>query len=321
MKQIIKPGALAPAWDAQALYDKAERYIQQAQALNKDDWDYALWTSLSLELLARAALSNVHPALLAEQEKDKSGANLISALGFPSFESNSAPKSIAVSEVFNRLAALLPDFHKENASFGTQHIGRRNAELHSGEPAFDGLKSATWQPKFYQTCKVLLESMGKTLEEFVGADEAKAAEAVMAAAADESAKAVKGDLAAHQKVWGSKEEKDRETLMAQALLWANRQAGHRVKCPACNSAALVSGEPVTPATQKLEDDIITERQEYLPTHFECVACGLKINGLSRLAVVDLADRYVNTKHYDAAEYYATQQDEWYGYEEDNNEPF
>lgn len=316
---MIKPGALASVWEAQALYDKAERYIQQAQALNKDGWDYALWTSLSMELLARAALSNVHPALLAEQ--DKSGGNLISALGFPLFESGSAPKSIAISEVFNRLVVLLPEFHKENASFGTLHTGRRNAELHSGELAFDGLKSATWQPKFYQTCQVLLESMGKTLEEFVGADEAKAAEAVMAAAADESAKAVKGDVAAHQKVWEGKEEKERETLTAQALLWASRQAGHRVTCPACNSASLVSGEPVAPATQTLEDDIIAERQEHLPTHFECVACGLKINGLSLLAAVDLADRYVNTKHHEAAEYYATQQDEWYGYEEDNNEPF
>ena len=319
MKQIIKPGALTPAWEAQALYDKAERYIQQAQILNKDGWDYALWTSLAIELLARAALSNVHPALLAEQ--DKSGANLINALGFPSFESSSAPKSIAISEVFNRLLVLLPEFHKENANFGTLHTGRRNAELHSGELAFDGLKSATWQPKFYQTCKVLLESMGKTLEEFVGSDEAKAAEAVIGAAADESAKAVKGDVAAHQKVWESKEEKERETLTAQALLWANRQAGHRVLCPACNAAALVSGEPVAPVTQKLEDNIITERQEYLPTHFECVACSLKINGLSRLAAVDLADRYVNTKRHDAAEYYARQQDDWYGYEEDNNEPF
>jgi hypothetical protein len=316
---MIKSEALAPAWDAQALYDKAERYIQQAQALNKDGWDYALWTSLSMELLARAALSNVHPALLAEH--DKAGTNLKSALGLPSIKSNIAPKSIAISEVFNRLADLLPEFHKENANFVDLHIGRRNAELHSGEVPFDGLKSATWQPKFYQTCKVLLESMGKTLEEFVGEDEAKAAEAVMATTADDSAKAVKGDVVAHHKVWEAKDEKEQETLTAQALLWANRQAGHRVLCPACNSAALVSGEPVAPATQKLEDDIIVERQEYLPTHFECVACGLKINGLSRLAAVDRADRYVNTKYHDAAEYYAAQQDDWYGYEEDNNEPF
>lgn len=319
MKQIIKPGVLAQTWDAQALYNKAERYIQQAQALDKDSWEYALWTSLSLELLARAALSNVHPALLAEP--DKNGKNLLSALGFPPFDKKFSATSISVSEAFNRLSVLLPEFHEEYANFGKQHTGRRNAELHSGELAFDGLKSATWQPKFYQACKVLLESMAMTLEQFVGADEAKAAEAVMVAAADESAKAVKGDVSAHQKVWEGKEANEQETLTAQAQLWARRQVGHRVVCPACNSAALVFGEPVAPAAQKLEDDLIVERQEHLPTHFECVACGLKINGLSRLAVVDLADRYVSTRTYDPAEIYAPASDDWGDYEDDNNEPF
>ncbi len=318
MKRTIEPGVLVAAWDPEALYDKAERYIQQAHGLDKDSWDYALWTSLSLELLARAALSNVHPAFLAEP--DKVGSSLASALGFPPFEKKFSPKSIAVSEVFRRLTNLLPDFQVEHESFGIQHTGRRNAELHSGELAFDGLRGATWQPRFYETCQVLLASMGKTLEAFVGADEARAAATMIAAAADESAKAVQGDVEAHRKVWGGKEEAEQAMQAARAELWATRQAGHRVICPACGSRALVSGGPVAPATRKLENDVITERQEYLPTHFECVACGLKINGLSRLAVIGLADRYSNTQEYDAAEYYAPPQDEWEGYEEDNNEP-
>lgn len=318
MKRTIEPGPLPAAWDAQALYDKAERYIQQAQGLDTDGWDYALWSSLSLELLARAALANVHPALLAEH--DKGGSSLASSLGFEPFEKKFAPKSIAVSDVFRRLTALLPAFLAEHESFGIQHTGRRNAELHSGELAFDGLKGATWQPRFYQTCQLLLQSMGKTLEEFVGSDEANAAGALMAAAADESAKAVHGDVEAHRKVWEGKDDAERGTLVAKAELWASRQAGHRVACPACGSPALVVGGPVAPATRKLDDDVITERQAYLPTIFGCIACGLKISGLSRLAVVGLADRYVNTQQYDAAEYYAPPPDEWDGYEEDNNEP-
>ncbi len=48
--------------------------------------------------------------------------------------------------------------------------------------------------------------------------------------------------------------------------------------------------------------------------------GLKINTLAKLAVVGLADRYTNKQEYDAAEYYAPPEDEWAGYEEDNNEP-
>lgn len=318
MKQTISPGVLRTAWDPQALYAKAERYIQQAQGPDTDDWEYALWSSLSLELLARAALANVHPVLLAEP--DRLGSNVISALGFQPLDKKFEPKSIPITEVFRRLAALQPDFLEEYEKFGILHTGRRNAELHSGEIAFDGIKSASWQPRFYRTCEALLTSMGKTLEDFVGTDEAKAAKLLIAADADESAKAVQSDVDAHRKVWDGKGENERATLSKQAELWARRQAGHRVTCPACKSPALVFGSAVSAATRKLDGDAIIERQEYLPTHFECVACGLKITNLSRLAVVKLADRYFNTQEYDAAEYYAPEPDEWAGYEEDNNEP-
>ena len=317
MKQTIEPGALAAAWNPEALYDKAARYMQQAQGLDSDGWDYALWSSLALELLARAALANVHPALLAEP--DRAGSNLVSALGFEPIVKRFSPRSIAVSEVFTRLVAMIPEFSTEHEGFGTLHTGRRNAELHSGEMGFDGVKGASWQPRFYQTCAVLLRSMGLTLEEFVGTDEAKAAEVIMAAAADESAKAVEGDVVAHAKVWQARLEGERAILIAQAEVWATRQAGHRVQCPACGSNALVTGGPVSAPVRKLEGDEIVEKQEYLPSHFECIACGLKIAGLSRLAVVDLGSRFTNTQVYDAAEYYAQSEDEWAGYEEDNNE--
>lgn len=239
-------------------------------------------------------------------------------MGFTPTEEKFAPKSIATSEVFRRLTAILPDFAKEHENFGIQHTGRRNAELHSGELAFDGIKGSFWQPRFYQTSEILLASMRMTLKDFVGEDEAKVAKQLIAAAADDSAKAVKGEVEAHKKVWLAKGDKERTTLGAQASLWASRQAGHRVDCPACASQALVIGEPVTAPVQRLSDGEITETQEYLPNQFECIACGLKIAGLSRLAVVGLSDRYKKTQVYDAAEYYAPD-DNYAGYEDDNNE--
>ncbi|BBB08716.1 hypothetical protein [Sphingopyxis sp. EG6] len=316
MKQTLEPGDLPLTWDAQALYDKAERFVQQAHELAKDSWDYALWTSLSLELLARAALSNVHPALLAEA--DRNASNLISALGFEPVDKFS-PKSIQISEVFRRLRTLLPNFQPEHESFGVLHTGRRNMELHSGDLAFDGIKGSSWQPRYYDTCSVLLESMGLSLTDFVGAAEAKAADALIAAAADKSAMAVKGEVEAHRKVWEAKGDAERAKLIAQSELWASRHTGHRVECPACGSPSLVFGEPVAAATRTLADDIIIDRQEHLPTHFECVACGLRINNLSRLAVVGIADRFTNTQEYDAAQFYAPEEDEWAAYEDDNNE--
>lgn len=317
MKKTVTPTATPPSWDPEGLYLKAQRYVQHMSALDSDDWEYALWSGFSLEFLARAALANVSPALLAET--DKNWASLYHALGFTPTEEKFAPKSIAISEVFNRLTAILPDFTKEHKDFGILHTGRRNTELHTGETAFDGIKGSIWQPRFYQTCKILLSSIGMTLGDFVGEDEAKVAGQLIAAAADDSAKAVKGEVEAHKKVWLAKGEKERSTLVAQASLWATRQAGHRVDCPSCASQALVVGEPVSAPVQRLNDGEITETQEYLPNQFECVACGLKIAGLSRLTVVGLGDRYKKTQVYDAAEYYAPS-DDYAGYEEDNNEP-
>jgi hypothetical protein len=286
LKKTISPAATPATCNPDALYLKAERYVQNMSVLDSDDWEYALWSSLSLEFLARAALANVSPALLAD--RDKSWSSLYHALGFTPTEEKFTPKSIAVSEVFKRLSAILLDFAKEHESFGILHTGRRNAELHSGELAFDAIKGSTWQPQFYQTCEILLASMGMTLMDFVGEDEAKVAKKLIAAAADKSAKAVNGEVEAHKKVWLAKTETERSSLGTQAAVRATRQAGHRVDCPACASQALVVGEPVSAPTQKLDGGEITETQEYLPNQFECIACGLKIGTLSRLTVVGLA---------------------------------
>jgi len=316
LKKTIIPDQTPTTHDPNALFIKAQRYVQQMDALDSDNWEYAFWSSLALELLARAALANVSPALLAES--DKNWSNLYHSLGFKPIEEKFSPKSIAISEVLRRLSSILPEFTKELESFGVQHTGRRNAELHSGEPAFDGIKGSKWQPRFYQTCEVLLASMGMALKDFVGNDEAEVAKKLIEAAADDSAKVVNGEVAAHKKVWLAKTEPDRDILQKQAVVWATRQMGHRVECPACDSQALLSGEPVSAPNQRLNDDEIIETQEYLPVQFECIACGLTISGLSRLSAVGLGDRYKKKQTYDAAEYYAPE-DEWADFEDDNNE--
>ncbi|MBD9371156.1 hypothetical protein IB238_00695 [Rhizobium sp. ARZ01] len=316
MKQTIAPDATPDTWSPEALLVKAQRYVENMLATDSDKWEYALWSSLSLEFLARAALANVSPALLADN-KD-SWASLFHALGFKPTEARFTPKSISISEVFRRLAAIIPDFSKENADFGILHTGRRNSELHSGEAAFEGVNPSRWQPEFYQASEILLRSMGMSLPDLIGEEEAEVAAKLIDAAADVSAKAVFGDIEAHNKSWNARPEEERLAQAQAAAIWATRQYGHRVVCPACASQALVVGEPVTAPVQKLDDGEITETQEHLPNRFECIACGLKIAGLSRLAAAGLGERYKKTQVYDAAEYYAPQ-DDYSGYEEDNNE--
>lgn len=298
---------------------KAVRYYEEMTSANAGDWNHALWSTLALELTARAALASVSPALLADTS-EKNWSSLYHSLGFEPTETKFVPRSIPIREVLRRLNTIYPDFTSNLEAFCALHIGRRNAELHSGENPFEGVDSASWQPKFYKSCKILLETMGQELSSFVGADEAKAADALIAAAEDEAAKSILGELDAYEKVWLGKTDEERQSLSDTAKVWAAREWGHRVDCPSCGSQALVAGDAVAPPQSKLELDIIVEQQEFLPNRFSCIACGLKASGLNKLHALGLANRFKKTTRYDAADYYAPI-DEMEFYEEDNNEPY
>jgi hypothetical protein len=319
LKKTIEPAETPANWDAEALVAKAQRYVENMQAEDSTTWEHALWSSLALEFLARAALSNVSPALLADVS-EKNWSSLYHSLGFTPKEKLFSPKSIPIADVLRRLGEILPEFDTETERHCKAQIGRRNEELHSGETPFDGLAASSWHAGFYKASQILLSSMAMELKDLVGVEMATTAEKIIAAAADEKAKAVKGDVAAHAKVWEGKDKEDREKLSLAAETWATKQAGHRVSCPACGSQALIHGEPIAAPTQELKDDTIIEKQEYLPAQFECIACGLKIGGYSKLNAIGLGDPFINTEFHDAADYYAPQ-DEYQDYEPDNNEPY
>jgi hypothetical protein len=304
------------AFSADIMLMKAQRYAEQMREVGTYDWRYALWSSLALELLARAALAKVSPVLVADEKK---WTNLLAALGHSPKETKYAPRSISTSEVLKRLGEIFAEF-EEVHSFCVIHTGRRNAELHSGESPFEGVSASKWHSQWYRSCQILLATMGLGLSEFFSSEEVNIALTLIAASADEAAKAVLGDISAHKESWATFNDDDRKRARTIVEFWARREDGHRVPCPSCGENALVTGDPCAAAKIKLEGDTIVESQEHLPNKFECVACKLKINGLSRLTVAGLGDRYVKTTKYDAAAYYAPE-DEYPDFEEDNNEPF
>lgn len=303
-------------WSKDDFLKKAQRYAQIMCAHSRDSWEFAFWSTLTLELLARAALSNVSPTLLADP---KDWNNIYYALGHTPKVARFTPKSINISFVFSRLKDVIPGFTTDHESFAVLHMSRRNEELHSGETPFDSIKNSAWLPSFYETCETLLTSMGETLELLIGADEAEFAKMMVRAANDESAKAIDKIVNAHKILWESKEDGEQKKLENQATVWATRHKGHRVKCPACKNDALVVGAPFAAPIKTMKGDEITEKVQFLPARFECVACGLKISGLSHLASCGLGDAFTTTFVYDAVEYYAPE-DPFEGYEPDFNEP-
>jgi hypothetical protein len=301
-------------WSKDALLAKAQRYAQDMYTNSREDWKFGLESTFVLEFLARAALANISPTLLADS---KTWGNLYYALGHAPNATRFIPKSIDISEVFARLRDTNPAFTTELEGFAAQHINRRNEELHAGSTPFDGL-STHWLARFYETLTVLLSSIEEKLDLLIGEDESKVATQLIAASKDESAKAVAKAIGAHKTVWESTPADEQKKLTHQASVWATRQAGHRVHCPACNNVALVAGTPISEPIRKLDGDLIVEAQEYLPSRFECVACRLKITGLSQLSASGLGSTYKSTSTYDAAEYYAPE-DEYQGFDDDNNE--
>ena len=164
--------------------------------------------------------------------------------------------------------------------------------------------------------------MDEDLEFLFGEEGAKEADTQIQAYKDEAAKSVNGTISAHKTVWEGKGGKEQGSLSKQSELWAKKLSGHRVTCPSCKCTALLYGNPIMAATQKIDDDLIVEKQSMRPSKFECIACGLKISGFSRLNACGLGDSYTSTSTYEAADYFnITSGDEWDGMEEDFNEQY
>ncbi len=285
-------------WSEDALLAKAQVYMGQMENTVADDWQFGLWSALCLELLSRAALSHISPVLLADP---KNWRNLMHALGSAPTAKKFSPTSIPTKEVLARLSELLPEFTDELAGFCNQHVERRNAELHSGEAVFADIGTAEWLPRFYKSAKTLLESMGKDLADFTS--DSNNANEMIDSLEDAAAKSVQQDISAHSKVWSNKEDKDKETASTQAATWASRHKGHRVECPSCGSQALLYGTASGPVSTNVGDDEVVQRQTMLPSSFECVACGLKITGYSKLSACGLGNAFSEKTIYTAAEFF------------------
>src|ERR1700678_2883633 len=91
-------------WDSDLLYEKAKLFAQRAHNEPVESSIFAFWMSISLEILARAALAQIHPVLLADpREQD----NIHYAFGI---NPKGLPKSIPAKALFARCSILVHGF-------------------------------------------------------------------------------------------------------------------------------------------------------------------------------------------------------------------
>ena len=287
---------------------------------NHTDWEFGFWSALTLEILVRTSISSISPVLVAD---GKDWNNILYALNKSPNQKRFIAKSADISDLLKRAESLFPDFTTEMLNFSLVHINKRNSELHSGSLPFDDVHSSSWLPMFYWVCKVLATESGEDLSTLFGTETAAEAEIHIEALRDESAKSVKGTIHAHTVIWNQKTEDEKTQLIEQAKLLSNKYQGHRVECPACNSVALLQGSSIgTPRTQVADEEII-EKQSILPSSFECIACGLKILGYSKLVACGLGNTYISTSSYLPMDYFGIDVEEEMraAMFEDNNEPY
>ena len=308
---------IASSWNSRTLLGKAQLYAEMMLAADRDKWEFGLWSSLMLELLARAALSNISPALLADT---KDWRHIYFSLGHKPIAKSFEPRSISTTEVFIRLNEIFPkEFTKQLKSDCMSHIHRRNQELHTGDMVFHSAREAGWLPSFYEACSVLLARLDTDLEFLFDRDEAVAANAMIDAAKKTKADEVLSTIDLHRKNWKYKAQVDKQKLLEGAMMWATKDIGHQVKCPACDSIAIVTGDPIKPSKTAVEGGILYEKQDRLPGKFGCKACDLRIAGLSNLIVAGLGTPYVSKSPYDVNAHFC-EIEEGNPWPDDNNDP-
>jgi hypothetical protein len=279
--------------------------MQRAFDEDRDSPMFPFWGTLGLELLARATLAHVHPALLADP---RDGNNILHAFGYGTVAS---PKSIPAKTVFIRCEHLIPEFSAAERDRALQLIELRNSELHSGTPAFEAQTTSAWLPEFFRLCKMLLTFQGLDLKDLFGEEEAAAAHAMIDAAENKVVGAVKQRIGDARKAFKKLTKGQQSDATSRAERRVHTRAfswtfPYFVGCPACGASGLMQGKAITTSAPRMDDEGILVDTAVLPSSFDCLACGLTLGGYAELHAADLGGQYSVSRYFDPMEYFGEQ---------------
>lgn len=293
------------SWSKDSLWAKSKTLFEKAFEEDRDDIYFGLLCSIGLELLERAALANISPTLLAEQ--DDTQRNVLYALGHKA--GNTSPKSIVTGRVIEICSKVIEGFTDDCKRAAAALANRRNEEAHTGAMAFKEYDSDKWLGGFFHVCLVLCESMGETLDSLFGQEIATEANERITTDKETVKKKVCDSISAHKKVFGEKvgngefRVEDKQVEISWLVSQKTTKGFHKVECPACGCDAVIHGHPAGPKQIEHFDDCVIERENILPNSFECEACGLKLRSYSELEAAGLPLHYTNRITYTPEEFY------------------
>lgn len=291
--------ALPDIWSEEALLRKAQVYVERAHDVEADSGLEQLFYLVGLELLARAAVARVHPALLADPQD---GQQLLYAFGYGDPK---PPKSVPIATVFRRCRVVVPLFTEDLVRDGVALMTLRNEELHSAGTVLETLKSSAWHPQYFRICEVLLQHLELELDDFFPPERASSARTLLDGLAQDVESVVKQRVA-DQARWFEARDHDEQTERRDLAQRTSKRApsyGRAVVCPACGCDAVVTGEVAAVSEARLGDGEIERDVRMLPTRLRCAACELNLDGHAEMFHAGLGDEYTLVDTEDPLEYY------------------
>jgi len=267
-------------WNPIGYFEKSAMYLKRAYRADVDKSERAFWSSLALEQLCRAAICGISPVLNADPQDE--GASILFALGF---EGKKAPKTLPMHAVIARLEQTIEGFTLDSRKFCEGFMYKRNEEVHDSVLAFEDLAESAWLVQYYGVCKVLLEGLGKSLEDLLGRDVAKTAEKLLAEHKEDLKGEVKEQIKNHKAVF-DKKDPDEKLQLAKKRPKLRLDADNStvdIACPACQSMGRLVGVLASESQPFMREQSLLVKRTYQSSMFACGACGLKLSGVAALA--------------------------------------
>jgi len=293
-------------WSYEALFEKANIYMERALLADRNSSLFPFWSSLALELIGRATLSKIHPALIADPRE---GQNILHAFGYAA--GKELPKTIGAKTIFLRLQIIVENFTPQEEKFCQSFINMRNEELHTGTPVFEGYSTNVWLTQFFKSVKILLQHQGKELSDLLGEDEAETAEQMISEYNHDLISKVNEKIKEFRDKFNAQKEEVREALKHQpkALIpeYIVKEQLHGkykiVPCPSCSADALIVGKFISQSAPKVVEDMVSVHNNLLPVKLHCFCCGLTVSGNGELVVADQGGQFALEETFDPVDYY------------------
>ena len=284
------------ALDHESLWKKTRLLMDRALAARdqQQEDDFYLWMALVLEVLGKAHLAKLHPALVADPQHADSLLAVCAGVATTEY------RSITAKTVFARCMKTVAGFDQSIEQFCLRVANDRNAHLHSGELPFAAKRADVWQSKCWSVVAILVAAQGRTLEDLVGAEEAVAVRKVITDAKQLHEVHVQRRVASHAEGFKKLDGEERNLRRAAAKLLEQRvkQEGDTTRitypCPACGNPGCLDGEVFDETAAEADADEPWWRWfdcTLGASEFRCAACGLKLDGYDEVIAADLPEDY------------------------------